>query len=245
MERHTVGSEKGSPRKGVTLDQVQNDPLKIKCAEFLLFFEYEREEPARQKARLEVAGEESALLNDSFRSAVDRSFLHRRGITERREATKEQRARSASPIKVTRGAREVVKARREERIQAIKSRPLQMIGRDASLDKTPVHTPGSPSKSAPVSMHKKPNSNSSTSTSTTRSALTTFAKTMSPSKGRGRSRSRSPLGVVQQPKDASLNLSLPIPTSPLKAIMGPSPAVQRAHARSLSPVKRPAQGLAR
>jgi hypothetical protein len=234
MEKHTAGKggqqqKKEGSRRAVTLDQVQDNPLAIKCAEFLLFFEYEREEPARQKARLEVAVDESTILNDSFRSAINQSFQHR-PKKERKERTREGSGQRMSPAKATRGTREAVKARREDRVQAVRSRPLQSTMRlDVSRRNAPT-TP-SPTDAVFTSPQKMPN------ITTTKSSLTPFTKAMSPRKARGRSRSRSPLSVLQQ--EDRQHSSRSMPTSPLKAIMGPSPAVQRAHARSISPVKRP------
>lgn len=53
-------------------------------------------------------------------------------------------------------------------------------------------------------------------------------------------RGRRPLVVMEESRDNS-GLNTPSPQSPLKKIMGPSPAVKRAQARSVSPVKKEAR----
>lgn len=53
-------------------------------------------------------------------------------------------------------------------------------------------------------------------------------------------RGRRPLVVMEELRDNS-GLNTPSPQSPLKKIMGPSPAVKRAQARSVSPVKKEAR----
>lgn len=250
MERITLGGEEkekehGSKRRAVTLNQVQDNPLAIKCAEFLLFFEYGREESGKRESKVIAVNEENtSYLSDSFRSAFDQTFQNHRP----RQADKEKRKRtppptilrlrsqSSSPRKATTGSREAVKARREERIKLMRTNPIQtLVGIDIDILHTPKIT--SPFKSAPVSLEKGKSEKSS---------LTPFANAMSTNKTsiRGRSQDRSPLSILHQPPiTPTLNPGLgsnssSTNSSPLKSIIGPSPAVQRAQARSLSPVKR-------
>ena len=222
MDAHTFGGDavEGSGRRAVTLDQVQDSPLVIKCAEFLLFFEYGREEI--------MEGDETGLISDSFRTAVSQSFCHHRRSVEssrrweerpRREST-HQRARSSSPTKAQ---------RREERVRRTVMRPTQIGGgggvrleretlptkKRTCVDQGPVKTSLTPfARSANTAVSHRPGV-------------------------RGRSRERNALSAMQ---DAASSASdSPISSahsSPLKSIIGPSPAVQRAQARSVSPVKR-------
>lgn len=224
MDAHTFGDDAvgGSGRRAVTLDQVQDSPLVIKCAEFLLFFEYGREET--------IEGDETGLISDSFRTAVSQSFCHHRRTVEssrrweerpRREST-HQRARSSSPIKAQ---------RREERVRRTVMHPTQIGGggggvvrleRETSPTKKRTHVDQGPVKTS----------------------LTPFARSANTAVShrpglRGRSRERNALSAMQDAASSASDSPLSSAhSSPLKSIIGPSPAVQRAQARSVSPVKR-------
>jgi hypothetical protein len=288
MEKHTIGpgdSRKRVDRRAMTLEEVQDNPLAIKCAEFLLFLEY-RSEEVKGKGNNDD-DEASVLLNDSIRSVVGHSHPRRSRLAAgaaavsvsaassasssssstitsntKRIERRHDRGRSSSPIKGrTRreeaasmrreeARKEDASARREERIRIMKSRPIQtqsLISTTSQdrqelspLVRTPIHS--SPMvKSAPASRE----------TWQVKTSLTPFVKSTSTSPRklqhtrRGRSRERSPLVITQataatvdSPTTTSSSFISSTNSSPLKAIMGPSPAVQRAQARSVSPVKK-------
>jgi len=251
MEKHTnskdgMSSSSGSNgRRAVTLDEVQDEPLAIKCAEFLLFLEYGSEElrVGNGVERGEESGNASSLLNESFQSIINQSYNPRRSPVMKetqKRIERHDRGRSSSPIK-SRGRREVggPASRREERIKLIKSRPIQtnltssrILQQDLPLVRTPVFA-SSPIKSAPVTRERR----------SVKTSLTPFVKSTSTSPRkqhtlRGRSRERSPFGMTQATAIDSPSTISSTNSSPLKAIMGPSPAVQRAQARSVSPVKK-------
>ncbi|UZJ52771.1 hypothetical protein CBS101457_002091 [Exobasidium rhododendri] len=247
MERHTFCNElekKGGSKRQFTLNEVQESPLAIKCAEFLLFFEYgteERKLGTRGEQVGDGVGDASALLSDSFRSAVSQTYRHRPRKALETQARVEMRdGRQQSPFSVKlKSERAVFVSPKQEKIKAIRSRPIQTSFTKAELQRSlpSVRTPVNlaPTKSAPVSKESQ---------RTVKTALTPFARSActSPRKQgeRGRSRDRNPFNVIQPASANSSRDSAVISSthsSPLKSIIGPSPAVRRAQARSVSPVK--------
>ena len=275
------------------LDEQQDGPVAIKCAEFLLLFASQRDDEGNKTMDL-LADRTSIFGPAGNRSDASESLSRKSNETKRQSLQRRdeedviqrsRRARSASPIKNhhERRLRSPVHPKRsgegarisEEGIPARIRRSVP-ANRAASAithsNEQPTPPFGSPMKSFPPPSSNRGISPSRSARNTpflqnakllpkslAIDAFSTPSPTFPPSPGsksRGRSAGREALMKIAPPNgrpDASQVKSVITlkstpedqetaydvqPSSPLKALMGPSPAVRRAQARSVSPEKK-------
>lgn len=298
MVRHRYIAKKENGESTTTIsDELQDGPVAIKCAEFLLLFASQRDDEANKTMDL-LADRTSIFAPAENRGDGSESMSHvstdklsirsKRQSTQRREEEdviqRSRRARSASPIKANndRRLRSPIHPKRsgesgrisEEGIPARIRRSVPSNRAASSITHSsaaPTPPFGSPMKSFPppsVNRGKSPVRSARNTPflqnakllpkSLAIDAFSTPSPTFppSPGKSRGRSVEREALSKIPPPngrtdssqrkpfitlkstaedQETSYHVQ---PSSPLKALMGPSPAVRRAYARSVSPDKK-------
>lgn len=294
MVRHrfTAKKENGESTDSAS-GELQDGPVAIKCAEFLLLFASQRDDECNKTMDL-LADRTSMFTPAENRSDASASMSRVHSISSKRQSVqrreeedviqRSRRARSASPTKMNpdRRLRSPVHPKRsgegarisEEGVPARVRRSVPASRAASAITQSKVAP--TPPYNSPMKSFPPPSGNRGASPirsarntpflqsgkllpkSLAVDAFSTPSPTFppSPGKSRGRSAEREALSKIAAPNGRiEMNQSKPFstlkstpeeqetsyhvqPSSPLKALMGPSPAVRRAHARSVSPEKK-------
>jgi hypothetical protein len=247
MERYATSDAGLATTTLITLEEVQHSAIAMKCAECLLLYASEQDDAGNRTIE---AGHNSNFVDISVvehfarkhRKTVVRSTAQRQWLGEEESSADGKRQPHRPSTANDRTANVIQRSRRARSMSPMKARDVlaDKKSRDERRSRSPAKESASPIKSFPppllsVSPSKLPKGAKNTAPFSRRlHSLDVNAKVfLTPVRGhndRGDQPSLSTESVLDD------NLARPL-RSPLKSVIGPSPAVRRAQERSASPEK--------